>query len=85
MEANLEATIKVDDPVALQNPMFLMFAVQATGNVSIPARLIENTPLAIFAPGFISKGYIKSEQGQLKTSMKFQQGQLTLNGKALQQ
>jgi len=85
VEANLEATIKVDDPAALQNPMFLMFAVQAAGNVSIPAKLIENTPLAVFAPDFISKGYINSDQGQLKTSMKFQQAQLTLNGKALRQ
>jgi uncharacterized protein YdgA (DUF945 family) len=85
IEADLEATIKVDDPVALQNPMLLLFAMQAAGNVSVPARLIENTPLAIFAPGFIDQGYIKSEQGQLKTSMKFRQGQLTLNGKALQQ
>ena len=85
VEADLEATIKVDDPVALQNPMLLLFAMQAAGNVSVPARLIENTPLAIFAPGFIDQGYIKSEQGQLKTSMKFRQGQLTLNGKALQQ
>jgi len=85
VDADLEATIKVDDPVALQNPMFLLFAMQAAGNVSVPAGLIENTPLAIFAPGFIDQGYIKSEQGQLKTSMKFQQGQLTLNGKALQQ
>ena len=85
VEADLEATIKVDDPMALQNPMLLLFAMQAAGNVSVPARLIENTPLAIFAPGFIDQGYIRSEQGQLKTSMKFQQGQLTLNGKALQQ
>ena len=85
VKADLEATIKVDDPVALQNPMLLMFAMRAAGNVSVPARLIENTPLAIFAPGFIDQGYIKSEQGQLKTSIKFQQGQLTLNGKALQQ
>jgi uncharacterized protein YdgA (DUF945 family) len=83
--ADLEATIKVDDPAALQNPMLLMFAMRAAGNVSVPARLIENTPLAAFAPGFIDQGYIKSEQGQLKTSMKFRQGQLTLNGKALQQ
>ena len=85
VEADLEATIKVDDPVALQNPKLLMFAMQAAGNVSVPARLIENTPLAAFAPGFIDQGYIKNEQGQLKTSMKFRQGQLTLNGKALQQ
>jgi len=85
VEADLEATIKVDDPVALQNPMLLMFAMQAAGNVSVPAKLIESTPLAAFAPGFIDQGYIKSEQGQLKTSIKFQQGQLTLNGKALQQ
>jgi uncharacterized protein YdgA (DUF945 family) len=85
VEADLEATIKVDDPMALQNPILLLFAMQAAGNVSVPARLIENTPLAIFAPGFIDQGYIKSEQDQLKTSMKFQQGQLTLNGKALQQ
>jgi len=85
IEADLEATIKVDDPVALKNPMLLLFAMQAAGNVSVPARLIENTPLAIFAPGFIDQGYIKSEQGQLKTGMKFRQGQLTLNGKALQQ
>ena len=61
VEANLEATIKVDDPVALQNPMFLMFAVQATGNVSIPARLIENTPLARVSPGGSRKGEIKRE------------------------
>jgi uncharacterized protein YdgA (DUF945 family) len=47
--------------------------------------LIESTPLAVFVPGFIEQGYIKSERGQLKTSIKFQQGQLTLNGKALQQ
>jgi len=85
VEADLEATIKVDDPVALQNPLFLMMAMQAAGNVSVPARLIESTPLAAFAPGFIDQGYIKSERGQLKTSMKFRQGQLTLNGKALQQ
>ncbi len=85
VEADLEATIKVDDPAALQNPMFLMLAMQATGNVSVPAELIRNTPLAIFAPGFINQGHIKSEQGQLTTSIKFQQGQLTLNGKALQQ
>ncbi len=83
--ADLEATIKVDDPAALQNPIFLMFAVQAAGNASVPARLIETTPLAAFVPGFIEQGYIKSEQGQLKTTVKFQQGQLTLNGKALQQ
>jgi uncharacterized protein YdgA (DUF945 family) len=85
VDADLEATIKVDDPAALQNPMLLLFAIQAAGNVSVPARLIENTPLAIFAPGFIEQGYIKSEKGQLTTSIKFQQGQLTLNGKALQQ
>jgi uncharacterized protein YdgA (DUF945 family) len=85
VKADLEATMKVDDPAALQNPMFLIMAMQAAGNVSVPARLIENTPLAVFAPGFIEQGYINSEQGQLKTSMKFQQGQLTLNGKALQQ
>jgi uncharacterized protein YdgA (DUF945 family) len=85
VKADFEATIKVDDPAALQNPMFLMMAIQAAGNLSVPARLIENTPLAIFAPGFIEQGYITSEQGQLKTSMKFRQGQLTLNGKVLQQ
>ena len=85
VEADLEATIKVGDLAALQNPLFLMMATQAAGNVSVPARLIENTPLAIYAPGFIAQGYINSEQGQLKTSMKFRQGQLTLNGKALQQ
>jgi uncharacterized protein YdgA (DUF945 family) len=85
VKADLEATIKVDDPASLQNPMFLMMAIQAAGNVSVPARLIENTPLAVFAPGFIEQGYINSEQGQLKTSMEFRQGQLTLNGKALQQ
>ena len=85
VEADLEATIKVDDLVTLQNPLFLMMAMQAAGNVNVPARLIENTPLAAFAPGFIDQGYIKSEQGQLKTSIKFRQGQLTLNGKTLQQ
>ena len=85
VKADFEATIKVDDPAALQNPMFLMMAMQAAGNVSVPARLIENTPLAVFVPGFIEQGYINSEQGQLKTRMKFQQGQLTLNGKTLQQ
>jgi len=85
VNADLEATIKVDDLTALQNPLFLMMAVQAAGNVSVPARLIENTPLAAFAPGFIDQGYIKSEQDQLKTSMKFRQGKLTLNGKVLQQ
>jgi uncharacterized protein YdgA (DUF945 family) len=85
VKADLEATIKVDDPAALQNPLFLMMAMRAAGNVSVPARLIENTPLAAFAPGFIEQGYIKSERGQLTTSMKFRQGQLTLNGKALQQ
>jgi len=85
VEADLEATIQVDDPAALQNPMLLMFALQAAGNVSVPARLIENTPLAGFAPAFIEQGYINNAQGQLTTSMKLQQGQLTLNGKALQQ
>ncbi|MCP4768942.1 MAG: YdgA family protein [Gammaproteobacteria bacterium] len=85
VEADLEATIKVDDLAALQNPMFLMMAMQAAGNISVPARLIESTPLAVFAPGFIDQGYIKNEQGQLKTTMKFRQGQLTLNGKTLQQ
>jgi len=85
VKADLEATIKVDDPAALQNPVFLMMAMRAAGNLSVPARLIENSPLAAFAPGFIEQGYINNEQGQLKTSMKFQQGQLTLNGKALQQ
>ena len=85
VKADLEATMKVDDPAALQNQMFLMMAMQAAGNVSVPARLIENSPLGAFAPGFIEQGYINSEQGQLKTSMKLQQGQLTLNGKALQQ
>jgi uncharacterized protein YdgA (DUF945 family) len=85
VNADLEATIKVDDLTALQNPLFLMMAMRAAGNVSVPAMLIENTPLAAFAPGFIDQGYIKSEQGQLKTSMKFRQGQLTLNGKSLQQ
>jgi uncharacterized protein YdgA (DUF945 family) len=85
VKADLEATIKVDDPASLQNPMFLIMAIQAAGNLSVPARLIENTPLAVLAPGFIEQGYINSEQGQLKTSMKFRQGQLTLNGKALQQ
>ena len=85
VDADLEATIKVDDPAALQNPLFLLFAMQAAGNASVPARLIESTPLAAFAPGFIEQGYIRSEQGQLKTTMRFQQGRLTLNGKALQQ
>ena len=85
VDADLEATIKVDDPAALQNPMLLLFAMQAAGNVSIPARLIERTPAAAFVPGFIEQGYIKSETGQLKTSIRFRQGQLTLNGKALQQ
>jgi uncharacterized protein YdgA (DUF945 family) len=85
VNADLDATIKVDDPAALQNPMLLLFAIQAAGNVNVPARLIETTPLAALAPGFIDRGYIKSEQGQLKTTMKFQQGQLTLNGKALGQ
>ena len=85
VDADLEATIKVDDPAALQNPMLLMFAMQAAGNASVPAKLIESTPLAAFVPGFFEQGYIKSEGGQLKTSIKFQQGQLTLNGKALQQ
>ena len=85
VNADLEATIKVDDPAALQNPLFLIMAMQAAGNISVPARLIENTPLSDFAPGFIEQGYLKDEQGQLKTRMKFQQGQLTLNGKTLQQ
>ena len=85
VDADLEATIKVDDPAALQNPMFLLFAMQAAGNASVPARLIESTPAAAVVPDFIEQGYIKSERGQLKTSIKFQQGQLTLNGKALQQ
>ena len=85
MNVDLEATIKVDDLTALQNPLFLMMAMQAAGNVSVPAMLIENTPLAAFAPGFIDQGYIKSEQGQLKTSIKFRQGRLTLNGKVLKQ
>ena len=85
VDADLEAMIKVDDPAALQNPMFLLFALQAAGNASVPARLIESTPLAAFVPGYIEQGYIKSEGGQLQTSVKFQQGQLTLNGKALRQ
>jgi len=83
--AGLEATIKVDDPAALQNPLFLLFAMEAAGNASVPAKLIEGTPLADFAPGFIKQGYIKNDRGQLRTLIKLQQGQLTLNGKALQQ
>ena len=85
VDADLEATIQVDDPAMLQNPMFLLFAMQAAGKASVPARLIETTPLAPFIPGFVDQGYITSKQGQLKTSVKFRQGQLTLNGKALQQ
>ena len=85
VKADLEATLKVNDPTALQNPMLLMFALKAAGNVNIPAKLIEDTPLALFAPGFIQQGYIENDQGQLKTVIKFQQGQLTLNGKVLQQ
>ena len=65
--------------------MLLMFALQAAGNVSVPARLIENTPLAGFAPAFIEQGYINNAQGQLTTSMILLQGQLTLNGKVLRQ
>jgi len=85
VDVDLEATIKVDDLAALQNPLLLMMAVQAAGNASVPAVLIENTPLAAFAPAFIDQGYIKNEQGQLQTKAKFRQGQLTLNGKALKQ
>jgi len=85
VDADLEATIKVDDPAALQNPLFLLFAMQAAGNASVPAMLIETTPMAPFVPGFVEQGYIHSEKGKLKTTMKFQQGQLTLNGKALRQ
>jgi uncharacterized protein YdgA (DUF945 family) len=85
VDADLEATIKVDGPAGLLNPMFFLLAMQATGNASVPARLFESTPLAAFVPGLIKQGYLKSERGQLKTSIKFQQGQLTLNGKALQQ
>jgi len=85
VDANLEATIQVNDPAALQNPMFLMLALQASGNVSVPARLIDNTPLAPLVPGFVERGYIEHKQGQLKTRIRFRQGQLTLNGKVLQQ
>ena len=84
VDANLEATIKVDDPMALQNPMFLLFALQAAGKASVPASLVETTPLAAFLPGFIEQGYITNKGGQLNTSLNFQQGQLTLNGKPLQ-
>jgi uncharacterized protein YdgA (DUF945 family) len=85
VDAGLEATIRVDDPVALQNPMFLLFAMQAVGKVSVPARLIENSPLATYVSDLIDQGYIMRRKGQLKTSLKLQQGRLTLNGKALQQ
>ena len=78
---DLEATVKTDDPMVLQNPMLLLFALQASGNINIPAGLIEGTPLTIYVPAFIEKGYITSEQDQLKSKIKFEQGQLTFNGK----
>jgi uncharacterized protein YdgA (DUF945 family) len=83
VRVGLEATVKTDDPVALQNPMFLLLALQASGSVSVPASLVEATPLALYVPVFIEQGYITSDKGQLKSKIKFQQGQLTLNGKTL--
>ena len=45
VRVDLEATVKTDDPMALQNPMLLLFALQASGSVSVPAGLVEDTPL----------------------------------------
>jgi hypothetical protein len=69
--------------MVLQNPMLLLFALQASGSVSVPAGLVEGSPLSIYVPAFIEQGYITNEQDQLKSKIKFQQGQLTFNGKAL--
>ncbi|MDE1465048.1 YdgA family protein [Spartinivicinus poritis] len=84
IEANLEATIKAENAAMLQNPLLLMGAVQASANVSVPAKLIENTPLAAQVPIFVSQGYIINENDQLKSAIQFQQGQLTINGKPMQ-
>jgi uncharacterized protein YdgA (DUF945 family) len=83
VRVDLEATVKTDDPTALQNRKLLLFALQASGSISVPARLVEGTPLTLYVPAFIEQGYITSEQDQLKSKIKFQQGHLTLNGKAL--
>ena len=80
IEADLEATIKVEDPAMLQNPLMLMLAAQADGNVSIPAALVEGTPLAQMAPMFIAQGYIVVEDAHLKSNLSFRQGQVTVNG-----
>ncbi|WP_163830881.1 YdgA family protein [Spartinivicinus ruber] len=84
IEADLEATIKAENAAMLQNPLLLMGAIQASANVSVPAKLIENTPLAAQVPIFVSQGYIINDNDQLKSAIQFQQGQLTINGKPMQ-
>lgn len=84
IEADLEASIKADNAAMLQNPLLLLGAIQAAANVSIPAKLVENTPIAAQVPVFVSQGYIINENDQLKSAIKFQQGQLTVNGKPMQ-
>ncbi|MFT5502717.1 MAG: hypothetical protein ACI845_000266 [Gammaproteobacteria bacterium] len=84
VKANLEASIKVDDPSLIQNPILLLLAVNASSAISVPAPLIENTPFAVSVPSFQEQGYLILENGNLKTSIKFEQGQLTVNGKVFQ-
>jgi uncharacterized protein YdgA (DUF945 family) len=84
VKASLEASVKDDDPSVIQNPILLLLVVKVSSEISVPAALIEYTPLAGFVPSFLEKGYLIVENSNLKTSINFEQGQLTVNGKAFQ-
>lgn len=88
VEAGLEASIKTGNNLTSQQDpsqllLMLMTATNALANISIPFKLIEDTPFAKSVPGHINKGYIIKEKGQLRLYIKFQQGQLTINNKPI--
>ncbi|MBU2711183.1 YdgA family protein [Zooshikella harenae] len=83
VDADLLATIKTDNPMLLSNPLFMLGAIQAKANVSLPKALLMESPMAPQLDMYIQQGVLKEEAGQLKAKVNFTEGSLTINDKKM--
>ncbi len=79
VDADLLASIKTDNPMLLSNPLFMLGAIQAKANVSVPKALLMESPMAPQLEMYIQQGVLKEEAGQLKAKVDFTDGSLTIN------
>ncbi|MGI0115425.1 YdgA family protein [Zooshikella sp. RANM57] len=83
VDADLIASIKTDNPMLLSNPLFMLGAIQAKANVSMPKALLMESPMAPQLDMYIQQGVLKEEAGQLKAKVNFTDGSLTINDKKM--